>query len=660
VSNKKIAGKLLRRFSFGLCLTAWFFIWPKFCLAENNHLIISEVAAQIEIGKAESEFIEIYNPTDSEIDMTSFKLFLVDSSNSKTEKKKITYTNNKIKASGFFLFGGTQEIILNNKKVEMDAIYSNGLTGTSGVILEDKDGNIIDRVGWGEATAKIPPSKAVEEIGVIIDKGLTTGKSIGRNTAENDTDNNSADFIVYSQPTPGEKNIIPSEPEPIEYPAGIFLNEILPNPKTGCNEFIEFYNNEKTEVNLKGWHLQDSSTGKIEFKYAFPIAAGNYKYIEKTKDYTSLTLNDDKDSLALFDPNGKIISVVNYTGAKDGISYNFDGVSWRWSRFLTPGAENIFNNLPSAKTKNPKKGYVNTYVEFSAKGSDADGDKLKYAWDFGDGHKSYKKETRHKYEKAKKYKVILKISDGSEDKIKTFKIEIKKYPKLDINIVAVVPNPAGKDTTGEYLTLENRSKKRVNLKDWVVATGGNKLYNHPITEDLFIKPGEKLKLTRDISKFSLNNKKAEVELRYPGGKLASHVSYSKGTASAQDDEIYQKTGTVWAWVAPDKNIPSEKNPPTNIRLVKAEDRTQMMLGKFSDGPLIAKKQNKIILASYAVNLKNVDTFYPAGGKVAGAYAAAGDNFIFTSPPALAQSSQNFWAKLFAAFNSFINGLIRQN
>jgi hypothetical protein len=92
-----------------------------------------------------------------------------------------------------------------------------------------------------------------------------------------------------------------------------------------------------------------------------------------------------------------------------------------------------------------------------------------------------------------------------------------------------------------------------------VATGDKNLYNHPITEDLWIQPGEILKITRLSSKFTLNNKKSRVELRYPTGKIASHVSYDKKQLTVQEDELYLKSKLGWQWVLPTPPIVVESN-----------------------------------------------------------------------------------------------------
>lgn len=73
-------------------------------------------------------------------------------------------------------------------------------------------------------------------------------------------------------------------------------------------------------------------------------------------------------------------------------------------------------------------------------------------------------------------------------------------------------------------------------------------------EDVIIEPGKTLALTREFSKFSLNNKKSKVELRYPDGKVAHDFAYNKKKESVKEDEIYTKESGQWAWVAPKAEI----------------------------------------------------------------------------------------------------------
>lgn len=63
-------------------------------------------------------------------------------------------------------------------------------------------------------------------------------------------------------------------------------------------------------------------------------------------------------------------------------------------------------------------------VTFTNKSSDADGDKLTYAWDFGDGTSSTEQSPKHTYTKDGIYKVVLTVSDGKDTKAKTTTIEV--------------------------------------------------------------------------------------------------------------------------------------------------------------------------------------------------------------------------------------------
>lgn len=435
--------------------------------------------------------------------------------------------------------------------------------------------------------------------------------------------------------TPGEENKFDPPPapepdpepapEPKDYSDEIYLSEIFPYPPSGGEEFIELYNPAEKDIDLSDWILRDASkTGKYIFPKNISIKSLDYLVVYK-KDFKFALNNSGAESVTLYDPDEKIVSKVSYSGAKENLSYNFNGKDWHWSKFLTPGAKNIFNNPPAAKTAVPKTAYVNMYADFSAKGSDKDHDKLKYTWDFGDGHKSYLQNTRHKFTKAGKYTVTLKIFDGSEDKIQTFKIAIEKFPKLSVKIIELSPNPKGKDADTEFITIRNNSKKKINLNGWSIATGSKKLYNHPIMQDLFIRPGKEIKLTRAYSKFTLNNKASTVELRYPTGKVASKLSYAS-KKNIMEDAIYARTNSDWQWQTPKaiiaKATPVNIVPQVEITSAKAEPQAKedTNIGKYSESDYWKNKQdNKIILLSYNSEIKTPSIILAQSGRIRSAF-----------------------------------------
>jgi PKD repeat protein len=338
-------------------------------------------------------------------------------------------------------------------------------------------------------------------------------------------------------PTPEKENSFPGPAAQKTYADSIRLNEILPNPKEKGEqtEFIELYNGSDTAIGLEGWMLRDASkTGRYVFPAGTRISAKGYLVLYRS--VSKLSLSNTRDSVTLFDPNGNTADAVGYEKARENVSYNFFENAWQWSRFLTPGAPNQGNRSPSLKVKKPKTAYRGVPFELQAKAKDKDRDALKYVWDFGDGHRSYKAKTKHAYRKKGTYEVSLAVFDGSETAYKSFTVKVKDMPRPNVRIAQANPNPEGKDTDNEWILVENLSKGKVNLKDWSLATGWDKLANHPIREDFVLKPGEAKRLTRKLSGFTLNNKRMKLELRAPDKKKVHAVGYERA-GSLKDDEI---------------------------------------------------------------------------------------------------------------------------
>lgn len=333
----------------------------------------------------------------------------------------------------------------------------------------------------------------------------------------------------------------------------IKLNEILPNPsgEESENEFIELSSQSDIPESLAGWRLYDKAEKAKQDK----DSNGKFGYgldqwdIEKylvvyRRDFKFALYGDE--GVYLRNPCGEYVSSVSFSGGAEDISYGFDGKDWRWSSHLTPGKENVFDEKKDFEIKIDKKIYKGIGADFEVISSD---DGLKVTWDFGDGKKSYKLKITHKYEKTGKFKGNVKISGDAEDFKKDFEVEVKKFPNPKVSILEINPNPFGIDSEAESITIKNKSKKEINLKGWSIASGSSskKLSNHPITEDLIVKAGKILEITREFSKFSLGNKKAKIELRYPNGEVAYDVKYKNDKAVAEGMVYEKKKEGGWGW-----------------------------------------------------------------------------------------------------------------
>ena len=323
----------------------------------GQNILINEVCAGL--NKAQNEFIEIYNPNNAPIELSdaNFQLQLVNSSNNIT-KKKITWNKNIIPAKGYFLLIGG-ELIIDNKKVQGDAVFSAQLSSVSGVIVSDNEGNILDKVSWGKPEQSAPQS-AVEAQGKILQKGLETNKSLERSN-HIDTNNNAADFSLNESPSPtnskGEIGLFAQEQ------TGSFLNSgaigdtgagsasgssggsggsgsgghsSIPSPKilisevqiegeTKGQDFIELYNPSSSSVDISGWRLRKRNQNGAEssiriFPGGSAIPGEGYFLWAGSKDEnypssvgadtfsTSYLIQDE--SVALLDQGQNIIDAV--------------------------------------------------------------------------------------------------------------------------------------------------------------------------------------------------------------------------------------------------------------------------------------------------------------------------------------------------------------
>jgi hypothetical protein len=528
------------------------------CSASGD-LMIS--AIQTSGNNANDDFIEIYNQSCDDKDISGWKIRKRTSSGTESSIKVIS-NNTIIHAKSYFLWSNSSLAEVIGADQSTSAILSDNYS----IALIDDD-KIVDSITWGNNTNPFSPSY------------LYSKNPIKLQTLKKDADNNFSTELNYSPKNSSfvnsaELELCPKkEPTPAatpkEYSDKIEITELLPNPDDGDEEYIELYNGSDEKIDLDGWSLHDASqSGEYVFSSADSVEAKKYFVIYKS-DF-KFALNDSGDeSVTLFDPNKKEVSKVSYNGSKKGISYNFDGNDWHWSEFLTPGKENIFEKVPAGELDVDDYVYVDVYANFEILGLS---DNAKVTWDFGDGHKSYIQKTRHKYAETGKYEASVKYSEGSEDVVKNFTVDVGEVPHPEVKIISVNANPVGSDTDNETITLQNKSKKKVNLNGWSIATGWKKLLNHPISEDFEIKAGKEKEITREFSKFTLNNTKGKIELRYPDGEVAYSVKYNKKKDSVMEGELYVKVKGGWAWVA---NATSEKSIKS-VKFIKQEEPNNLI------------------------------------------------------------------------------------
>ena len=179
--------------------------------SQSDHLVISEILVYGDM--ANDEFVEIYNPTDTDIDLAGWKLRKINSSGN--ESPLVASLSGIIKSNSFFLIVHPDT----SANYQYDNLYSSAsytLGANNGVILKDNNSAEIDRVGYGTVPAQGYETEGATspENGQSIERkagssstsdSMTTGSDVLEGNGY-DTGNNFNDFVVRSTPEAQNSN----------------------------------------------------------------------------------------------------------------------------------------------------------------------------------------------------------------------------------------------------------------------------------------------------------------------------------------------------------------------------------------------------------------------------------------------------------------------
>lgn len=158
---------------------------------------INEFSVGIE-GALGDEFVEIANTGTAAADLSGWKLVYRSGAGTSDVSLGTLADGTMLAPGAFFLFGGSDYAGAH----PADKSFSAGLASAAGgVAIKDADGNIVDSVGWGEATNAFVEGTTAAAPPIA----PAPGKSDARHPNGQDTNVNSADFTI-GDPTPGTSN----------------------------------------------------------------------------------------------------------------------------------------------------------------------------------------------------------------------------------------------------------------------------------------------------------------------------------------------------------------------------------------------------------------------------------------------------------------------
>ena len=301
---------------------------------ENAPILISKISQ-------DKKYVEIYNPTNQNVNLAGWKIEYYAGSGAKTVGK--IFKDEVILANGF--------LVLSNDNMLAGAIkFDNnlGLAQNDGsVVLSRSDGSVADIVGWGNNSKSAgSPIKG----GVKIVWRCFVGEEII------DSKNNSTDFLLskysdnqeivpYSRPNCKTPDSKPEPPKELNKCEGLKLSEIASNVD---EQFIEIINSGEKTVITTGCKLTVGDSGVRENIGNIELNPGEFLTI-KIKN-TKLKLPKTKGKIYLLDEAGSKIDIAEYNNIPKGASWSLIDDEWIQTFMITENSENIFKEYPDCQS----------------------------------------------------------------------------------------------------------------------------------------------------------------------------------------------------------------------------------------------------------------------------------------------------------------------
>lgn len=438
-----------------------------------------------EVMWAKAEYIELYNTTDEDIDMDSWKIIredsLVDIDDTKTGHKLVYHSSDIIPAHGFLV-------------KELAGTGLNLVDGGTFLQLINKDGVVIDIANqhgaWFQGK-NIGTGVSMERISLIASGDVATswqtstgniGERLGTPGAENS-------IIATIAPTPTPE-VTPTT-SPISYSTAVYINEFMPNP-TGDDtklEFIELYNDSDVDSDLSGWQLDDMADGgSSAFIIPQSTSISAHDYILFYSVQTKISMNNDSDHVILMHPDGVISNDIEYDRSKEGYSYNYANMSnYQQSSTPTPGQENKITMPTPTASPTPKPN------------------------------------------PTPRPTLAPRVYDFTS--------------KIFIN--EVYPNPPNEDAKNEFIEIINGENRTVSLAGWQLDDEEKGSTPYHFKNDDTISAKSSMVLYRTISKIGLNDEGDSVRLIDPHENVIALITYGKAIKSLSYNRT-EEGGYAWS------------------------------------------------------------------------------------------------------------------
>ena len=501
---------LERTLAVAVALTSLFLFSFSFVRSENPSIVITEIGAYEKEG---NEWIEIYNRSDGDVDLTGWKFYEDDTNH----KLSVAQGGDFIMSSGeYALIVDNADTFLTNYPAVSISVFDSswGTLKESGeeVGLKDNDGSFVEQFTYIAAPDYSLERKDVDAMDYTANnwKEHPSGNTVG---VENYWKLEEVKDEVLAQSVDNqEQTNIPQTGTSIAISykkSTVLISEVVSDPADDENEFVEVFNTTDRSVELQGWVLEEG--GGQETPLTGILLPRAYYVIENLRG----NLNNNGDRIILRDGYGNIIDELTYGNWDDG---------------------DLSDN---AKSAGDPSSLVRNLLD---KDRDVDSDE---------------------------FSISSTVTKGKENVITDESTADTNDTSIMSQVVIneLYPNPSGSDTSDEFVELLNTGDSPVNLSGWKVVDAAGSVH----TLGGSLAPQEFLVVRRERSGLALNNSGGETVTLFNGsGAVLGVVTYE---GVVQEDRSYSRSSEgdfLWtSEVTPGKenNIIVENRAP--IVLVSA-------------------------------------------------------------------------------------------
>lgn len=296
---------------------------------------VLEKTAPLLISKVSSDkkYIELYNPTDSNVKLAGWKIEHY-KADVKTGGKE--FKDEVILANDFLVLSNDPAL---TKAVKFDKAPSI-IQGEGSVVLSRADGSTADVVGWGKAKKFLaaPVTGGVKTVwrcfaGKLIVDSKDNLADFSSNKADNDQE-----VEPYARPQC-------KAPEPLNKCEGLKLNEVASHVD---EPFIELVNVSDKAITTAGCKLETSSNNSQEVLGDIELKPGELWAVKVS--HTKLKLPKMKGKVYLLDESGAEIDVTEYDNTPKGASWSLLDGEWAQTFAVTEGAINVFKEYADCQS----------------------------------------------------------------------------------------------------------------------------------------------------------------------------------------------------------------------------------------------------------------------------------------------------------------------